>query len=480
MGKRVLGAVGAQLRNTLVPSSKEAVRSQSPLPSPTPSLVSRSIASTDDEHLPAPTPSLGVGKGCGYPGCNKSMTPRNGGCVECSKCHKFVCNQHGRYKTGLTADGGYATIEQNSDLSLRQVCLECFSDKPDICQGTQTKVHDLTQLFKRLRTRFQDAHELRRNKTQLRFIRMVNKDLDASEKQEYWERDDEVAHCRVCGITFLWWIRKHHCRLCGKIVCDDPEGNRKYCSLLAPVGLFVEKLPDLNYNDEVILNLDKVINDPARFRCCVNCKDDLLVNWKRNQQDTNDDNAPVFAEYHSFVLHKHHLHQLLTSYARELSPRISSRLALATKEMEKLAIRFRVLFFDDVNGKLTPKPPFSPQLVRNVYQSMILVLEHSVTEFKRLSGIYQAAEEKELELKKQQQREIEAQAPPASKLTKKEIRELREQLMVMNEQKFLVELMIKEYTKLRKFDELASLQVNSQELETTIKDLENRLGEFGF
>ncbi|MCH0629039.1 FYVE zinc finger domain-containing protein [Kocuria palustris] len=480
MGKRVIGAVGAQIRNTLTSSSKEATRSQSPLPSPTKSPISRSIASTDDEHLPAPSTSI-VGKGCGYPGCNKSMTPRNGGCVECSKCHKFVCNQHGRYKTGLTAEGGYATIEQNSNLSLRRVCLECFSAKPDLSQGTQTKVHDLTRLFKSLRSSFQDSHELRRNKTQLRFIRLVNKDIEATEKQDYWERDDEVAHCRVCGVTFLWWIRKHHCRLCGQIVCDDPEGNRQFCSLMAPVGLFVEKLPDLNYNDEVKQNLSKTISDNARFRCCVKCKDDLLVNWKRNQQDiANDENAAVFDEYNTFILQKHHLNQLLASYAKELSPRISSRLAMATKELEKLATRYRVVFFDDINGKLTPKSNFNPQLVRNIYQSIILALEHSVTEFKRLSSIYQAAEEEKLELKKQQQREIEAQIPPASKLTKKEIRELREQLMVMNEQKFLVELMIKEYTKLRKFDELASLQVNSLELEATIKDLESQLGEFGF
>ena len=57
---------------------------------------------------------------------------------------------------------------------------------------------------------------------------------------------------------------------------------------------------------------------------------------------------------------------------------------------------------------------------------------------------------------------------------------MREQLMVMNEQKFLVEKLIKDYTKQRRFDELDTLISNKTELEETIKSLEEELGEFGF
>jgi hypothetical protein len=57
---------------------------------------------------------------------------------------------------------------------------------------------------------------------------------------------------------------------------------------------------------------------------------------------------------------------------------------------------------------------------------------------------------------------------------------MREQLMVMNEQKFLVENLIKEYTKARRFDELDSLIANKNELNETIARLESELGEFGF
>ena len=38
-----------------------------------------------------------------------------------------------------------------------------------------------------------------------------------------WQRDDASAHCRLCAEPFSAFRRRHHCRLCGQLVCD-------YCS----------------------------------------------------------------------------------------------------------------------------------------------------------------------------------------------------------------------------------------------------------
>jgi len=35
-----------------------------------------------------------------------------------------------------------------------------------------------------------------------------------------WENDDEVLECRSCRKKFGLWIRRHHCRRCGRVVCD--------------------------------------------------------------------------------------------------------------------------------------------------------------------------------------------------------------------------------------------------------------------
>lgn len=66
------------------------------------------------------------------------------------------------------------------------------------------------------------------------------------------------------------------------------------------------------------------------------------------------------------------------------------------------------------------------------------------------------------------------------RLTKKQIRELREELMVVSEQKFLVELQIDDAKKGRRFDEIPALSDNISELEKRRLELEKELGEFGF
>lgn len=37
-----------------------------------------------------------------------------------------------------------------------------------------------------------------------------------------WEEDAEVRRCRICAASFTLSTRKHHCRLCGRIVCSLP------------------------------------------------------------------------------------------------------------------------------------------------------------------------------------------------------------------------------------------------------------------
>ncbi|EFQ99781.1 FYVE zinc finger protein [Nannizzia gypsea CBS 118893] len=34
-----------------------------------------------------------------------------------------------------------------------------------------------------------------------------------------WQPDAEVTECPICGVTFTFWFRKHHCRKCGRVVC---------------------------------------------------------------------------------------------------------------------------------------------------------------------------------------------------------------------------------------------------------------------
>ena len=50
-----------------------------------------------------------------------------------------------------------------------------------------------------------------------------------------WHRDAEHPECEICGISFTITRRRHHCRFCGKVVCDA-------CS---PISLYSDRICNL-------------------------------------------------------------------------------------------------------------------------------------------------------------------------------------------------------------------------------------------
>ncbi|XP_024134159.1 FYVE and coiled-coil domain-containing protein 1 isoform X1 [Oryzias melastigma] len=38
-------------------------------------------------------------------------------------------------------------------------------------------------------------------------------------EERWWLVDNEATHCLGCRGQFTWWLRRHHCRLCGRIFC---------------------------------------------------------------------------------------------------------------------------------------------------------------------------------------------------------------------------------------------------------------------
>ncbi|RDL36873.1 uncharacterized protein BP5553_06225 [Venustampulla echinocandica] len=53
--------------------------------------------------------------------------------------------------------------------------------------------------------------------------------LDGAERESVmprWQPDAEVTICPICGTQFSFFIRKHHCRKCGRVVCNSCSPHR--------------------------------------------------------------------------------------------------------------------------------------------------------------------------------------------------------------------------------------------------------------
>lgn len=439
---------------------------------------------------------------CSLANCSLNLNIKNG-IVNCRKCGKLFCNKHTNYKVMLKSTAQKLDYATDKEGIWSRCCETCYYNKPDLKRGTQALSVNLFNDFRTKRQASLDIKQLQRNKIQTRFIKLVNilikqslqpklwfsKSNDA-EILDYWQDDTLVTNCSICYVKFNIIIRKHHCRLCGKIVCDDTEGIRKNCSIMVPLNVFVEKLPNLNYSKLVQENM-KILQN-IQFRCCVNCKDDLLYQWKLENSFNNDDNIKsIFDDYIAISLIKKQVELLLPRYLQSINSttlnnidqdeesknKLRNKLMLVLKDFENQTNQFRNKYFHVSHNKLQVIDSYQDytRLLTNVYQGYLLFFQENLVEYKSLTNKHQELETQKLALQQKNQ-----QVEEIPRLTKKQVRELREQLMVMREQRFLVINQIDDLTKARKFDELGPLQENKSELENIISSLESELGEFAF
>ncbi|EGV60057.1 carboxypeptidase Y-deficient [Yamadazyma tenuis] len=460
---------------------------------------------------------------CSMAGCSKQLNVKNG-IVNCRRCGKLFCNSHTDFKVKLrNPNPGESIPQYDKDGIWSKCCEECFFHKPDIVAGTAVNAVDLTSSFRQLRQTRQEENQLIIDKTVKKFIKLVNlltefyitsqhhreaprtglssffqtSTLDESlliEKQreivgyENWQDQNLVQYCYICLTKFGFLLRKHHCRLCGQVVCDDKFSERQECSLLVPLPMILSKLTHLNYSVQVKTHFDEVLHshdDLFSVRMCKNCKDSLLYDYKL--KILNEQHDPklqeLFSYYNQLFVVKEKIHHQMAKYRREMDAvtksksnaalestnRFKDRVMGSFREFERILTEFKTIYF--VQNSVSPQFQKYGRILKGINQSLILFLQESLMEFKDLNNRLKQTENEAMP--KQPEVEI-------PRLTKKQIRELRESLMVMNEQKFIIEKLINDVTKQRKFDELQPLLNNKLEITTEIDRLESELGEFGF
>ncbi|XP_044216809.1 FYVE and coiled-coil domain-containing protein 1 isoform X2 [Thunnus albacares] len=106
---------------------------------------------------------------------------------------------------------------QNICEELKQKLNTTEADKQSQLLKMTSEIDDLnrtkTNLEERLIELIRDKDALWQKSDALEFEQKLR------EEERWWLVDKEARNCLGCQGQFTWWLRKHHCRLCGRIFC---------------------------------------------------------------------------------------------------------------------------------------------------------------------------------------------------------------------------------------------------------------------
>jgi len=190
---------------------------------------------------------------CTEPSCGKRLGSVNGN-VNCRKCGRLFCEDHTMYQMKLSRSAQHEPVRG----FWCRTCETCFKSREGYNDHTG-RINDHMKDFSAIRAKKVDKTYLEISRLEKRLTKLTQllasppEDMSGtnsgilslpSQKNQRkileqsvvsWEEDAKVIKCPFCQQEFgQWTFRRHHCRLCGKVVCADP---RTGCS--SEIGLNV-------------------------------------------------------------------------------------------------------------------------------------------------------------------------------------------------------------------------------------------------
>lgn len=210
---------------------------------------------------------------CSYPNCVRTLNIAVTR-FHCRKCNGWYCAFHaGHPSLAMKLDVRTGEIDWNGGVWSR-VCERCFGEHFYPRHGhQQLHIVDHTALFMQYRDGCLRDFQIHRTRLLNRWERLqkyqANKLKEKGipfrvyERQVVkWVDDGDVSNCKICRAAFTPINRKHHCRVCGEIICNDPD-----CSHFT----MMESRGDDSKSD-------------LSIRICADCDDVLFVSPQRMAQ----------------------------------------------------------------------------------------------------------------------------------------------------------------------------------------------------
>lgn len=448
---------------------------------------------------------------CSDPLCGKRLGGANGN-VNCRHCGKLFCEEHTMYQMKLSRSAQHEPVR---GLWCR-VCETCYKSRPGYNDHSGLE-RDHTKDFITTRRRTVDKAYLEVSRLEKRLSRLTqllanppppeNEQSTSSflwalagsknhirtleQSVVTWEDDATVIHCPFCQQQFSQYsFRRHHCRVCGRVVCGDPATQ---CS--SEIGLNVDAPVAANGNGHE-KSLSQVAVD---VRMCKDCQHTIFSKSDFARQLSI--RPPDQRAYENLVQFERGIRLLLPKFQKLLQtlqdpdkPPTPAQLTDATKVRKRLMDAFTQ--YDVAARRIRDLPTQSPtqeRLQKAIHAQATTFLHLHMLPLKSLPKLLQHATPHGKPIAKsadplaairndQRPQGSRASSSSSAQITalETEEKELRDRLIVLEEQKFFVEGMIADANKRRRFDEVASLAGNVEDLSREIDQLQGQLAGMDF
>lgn len=480
----------------------------STLANPEPPVIRRD---PDEEVTRAHWQRPGYRDACADPTCARPITVGsqlvlggNSMAVNCRKCGKLFCEDHTMYQMKLSRQARHDPVRG----FWCRVCETCYKSREGYNDhhGFERSHFDEFRTIRRKKVdrEHMESSRLEKRLTKLTQLLANPPPLEESTGSGFWplsakaqrkaleqtiitwEEDAKVSSCPFCQQEFATYtFRRHHCRLCGRVVCGDPK---TACS--SEIGLNVSAGSSKTEKASNQISID--------VRMCKDCTHTLF-----SKSDFERELAQKPADqraYENLAQFERGIRLLLPRFQKLLvalqdpeKPPTPQQLADATKVRKRLMDAFAQ--FDNAARRIRDMPTESPtqrKLQKAIYQqaynflslhmlplrSLPKVLKHAAPHGTR-SGARTGGALAAIKYNDIDSGSVRSSSSAVSVMESEE-KELRERLIVLEEQKFMVSEMVADATKHRRFDEVSSLSQNLEDLNKEIDQINNQLGQLDF
>ncbi|CRK34461.1 hypothetical protein BN1723_014855 [Verticillium longisporum] len=472
---------------------------------------------------------------CTDPLCGKNLGAVNGS-INCRHCGRLFCEEHTMYQMKLSRAAKHEPVRGY----WARVCETCYKSREGYNDHNGLLI-DHTSAFTELRRKRVERQNLEVARLEKRLTKLTT--LLANPPEEVatnngalsvasltgqrnprklleqtvvtWEDDASVPSCPFCQQDFgSWTFRRHHCRICGRVVCADPQTG---CSTL--VGLNVASHLK-SATEKLSAATDQLSID---VRMCRDCNHTIFS--KRDFDAALASKPPDQRAYETLRQFERGIRQIMPIFQRTLlalqpegsnasgehPPPTHAQIQEASKIRKRLTDAFTK--YDTAARRLRDLKTTSKMQLRlqnAIYAAASAFLHTHMLTLKSVPQILRSrsSQSSQSRLLTLQQQNLNGSSSSLSQLSSSsplrngeavdtsetgsqagseastqvsaletEEKDLRERLVVLEEQRFMVKEMIDNARGSRRFEEVSALTRNIEELDSEIEDVRSRVGD---